>query len=473
MGHTHPQDSVRSDTQTFSGQQITVVGAGVSGISLARFAAARGASVMVSDQKSVRQEHRALFSDEGIAWEEQHSDRALQTDRLVLSSGIAPHAPLVQEALRRGIPVFGELDFLAPHLQGTLVGITGSNGKSTTTTLLGHLLQKPGRKVAVAGNVGIPLGDVAGFPWDVVVMELSSFQLHWTSSLPLHFGIITNLDPDHIDWHGSYEAYVASKMHLFNGLTSKGRIVVQRRELESVPQHYRDRTIPLSWEDASEGIVITPERAVLRQSERELLLFQRENLPLLGRHNMENSAMAMTIASFLGEDPQTIVPRLATYEPLPHRCALIGRWNDITFVDDSKGTNVAACVTALRSLEGEKVVILGGRGKGEKYDVLTAAVKDRARIAIVLGEERPRLVNALQSQNKASIVEVQDMAEAVQEAFRQALPGETVLLSPACTSWDAYANYEERGDHFARLVRAEIARRTGKMLPEGIQEVSS
>lgn len=444
--------------------RITVVGAGVSGISLGRFVAARGAQTLVSDQKNLREDQKMALAAAGILWEEGHTPRALETDLLLLSSGISPQAPLIQEARRQGIPVAGELDFLRPYLRGRLVGITGSNGKSTTTTLLGHLLQREGRSVAVAGNVGIPLGDVADQFYEVIVIELSSFQLHWSTGLPLTCGAITNLDPDHIDWHGSYEAYTTAKMNIFRGLTPAGYVVVQSKERTLIPEVYRHRALSLGWEgDAEAEIVLSSEGAVLRQHKRSMLLFPQEALSLLGRHNMENAAMAMTLAALLRESPEDLWPRLGTYKPLPHRCAFVDQWEGVTFVDDSKGTNVAASVTALRSLDGPKVVLLGGRGKGERYDALVDAVRDCARCVLVLGEERPRIVEALRKGGIAAVKEVSDMEEAVREAFSCAHPGDTVLLSPACTSWDSYENYGARGDHFTKLVKDEIARRKNRL----------
>ncbi len=441
-------------------RRITVVGAGVSGISLGRFAAVRGVQTFVSDQKILREDQKNALAEAGIPWEEGHTPRALETDLLLLSSGISPQAPLVREARDRGIAIKGELSFLGPYLRGRLVGVTGSNGKSTTVTLLGHMLQREGRAVAVAGNVGTPLGDVADRPYDIIVMELSSFQLHWSEGLPLECGAITNLDPDHIDWHGSYESYVADKMNIFRGLSPSGAIVAQSREWASLPEGERHRVLLLGEEgDPRASLVLSPRGAILRRGHGSTALFSREDLPLLGRHNEENAAMAMALAVLLGEDPEVLRPRMATYSPLPHRCAFVARWEGVTFVDDSKGTNVAASVTALRSLEGPKVVILGGRGKGESYDSLARAVKECARWALVMGEERPRLLEALRRGEVEGVKEVSGMEEAVQEAFSRALPGDTVLLSPACTSWDAYDNYGARGDHFVALVKKEMERR--------------
>lgn len=444
-------------------QRVTIVGAGVSGMSLGRFVAARGARVFVSEQKTLRDDQKCALAKAGILWEEGHTPRALEADLLLLSSGISPQAPLVREAQTRGIPVVGELDFLRPYLRGRLVGITGSNGKSTTTTLLGHLLQREGRAVAVAGNVGTPLGDVADTPHEMIVMELSSFQLHWSSGLPLECGALTNLDPDHIDWHGSYEAYVAAKMHIFSGLMPSGYVVVQAKERALIPEAYGDHILSLGWEGENPraDILLSDDGATLCRGRERMGLFPRKALALLGRHNVENAAMAMTLAVLLGENPETLWPRLGTYKPLPHRCAFVARWRDVTFVDDSKGTNVAASVTALRSLEGPKVVILGGRGKGEQYDALVCAVRDCARHTLVLGEERRRILEALRKGGVHGVKEVSGMEEAVREAFSCALPGDTVLLSPACTSWDSYANYGARGDHFVTLVREEIERREG------------
>lgn len=453
------------------GVKIGVIGAGLSGISLAFLAARKQAVVFVSDCGTFREKTAEELASRGIGFEfGGHGPRLWESDVIVLSSGISPSAQPLREAERRGIPIVGELDFVAPHLKGRLVGVTGSNGKSTTTELVGHLLKGLGEKAAAIGNIGRPLADYADSDFDFLVMELSSFQLNWASELPVEVAIVTNLDPDHLDWHGSYENYVAAKANLLRMQKPGKWAIIQERELDFFKGNPSIRRLALGWESG-----ITPGDGRIEMGDSEAILwregvsrrlFRYGNLPLLGRHNLENTAMAMAAIDLLGFDVSRAETLLASFPALPHRCEAVATIDGVNYVDDSKGTNVAASMTALRSLPGVKIVILGGQGKGEEYAPLAEAVKKHARIAIVLGAEREKIVEALRRAEYERIIPVENMEEAVEIAHRESCPGETVLLSPACTSWDAYPNYKERGKHFQRLVHAMQGGETGGDCPE-------
>lgn len=443
--------------KSLEGIRIGVVGAGLSGISLARLAARKKAGVFVSDSGARTEDAAGKMSSLGIDFEfGGHGPRLWESDMILLSSGISPASPPVKEAGKRGIPIIGELDFVAPFLKARLVGVTGSNGKSTTTALVGHLLSGLGEKAAAIGNIGRPVADYADEDLDYLVMELSSFQLHWAKDLAVEIAVVTNLDPDHIDWHGSYENYVSAKANLLRMQKPGGWAIVQQRDL----QHFKDASwvqkVALDWKQGQENgfsVRMGEKEAVLLGNRGPRLLYRYESLPLLGKHNLENAAMAMTAIELLGLDTEKAESLLASFSALPHRCEAVARIDGVDYVDDSKGTNVAASVTALGSLPGRKVVILGGKGKGEDYSPLAEAVKKHARLALVLGEEREKIVEALRRSGFQGVIPVEGMEEAVQRAYGEALPGETVLLSPACTSWDSYPNYKERGKHFQKLVR--------------------
>lgn len=442
------------------GKRITVIGAGVSGVGLAAFAASLGAQVFISADRpvadnSIREKLTAL----NISLEEKHTPRSYESECILLSSGIPPSSPAVKEARSRGMTVMGELDFLAPHLSGKILGVTGSNGKSTTTSLLGHMLKKRGFRTAVAGNIGIPLAETAGKPWDYIVVELSSFQLFWNTSLACDLAIVTNLAPDHIDWHGSYEEYIQAKK----------RILTTRKKNSPAILQLRDRTA-LEVEDAS-GAGITPfywngegdpsvfssivadegrKAAFLRQDGDEDLLFSFSDLPLLGSHNIENAAMAAGALRLL-DVRGDLGSLFEGFHGLEHRCEFVAKKGGRIYIDDSKGTNVASSATALTSIPGIKVVILGGKGKGEDYAPLAETVKNEALAAVVLGEERNKITAALAFAGFEEILQAADMEDAVRQAAE--FPGaEVVLLSPACTSWDMYPNYKKRGEHFREIV---------------------
>ena len=453
-------------------KRITVIGAGISGIALALFARKLGAEVFVSEERAVSAGAAEQLKNSGIEWEAGgHTGRAFEADALLLSSGIPPFASCVKEAGRLGLPIIGELDFVLPHIKGRVVGITGSNGKSTLTSLTGHIFQKSGFKTAIGGNIGAPLPLFTEEIYDYAVLELSSFQLHWASSLKSSVAVVTNLAPDHLDWHGTYEDYVASKAKILSLQGGSGWGIVQDRDyrgachiekesLDPARVTKPEKIIALSWaerlkSEAEGQIFMGKDAAVLRLSRKECLLFRYNDTSLLGNHNLENIAMALAITHLLDAGvPNTKVKNiLEDFNPLPHRCELAGTVNGVTYVDDSKGTNVAASVAAMTSIKGRKVVILGGKGKGEDYGLLAEAVKREAEAAVLIGEEKDRIEAALKNAGFSAVSKVDNMEAAVAQARKLARPEMVVLLSPACTSWDMYENYKKRGEHFCAIVK--------------------
>ncbi|MDO9508579.1 MAG: UDP-N-acetylmuramoyl-L-alanine--D-glutamate ligase [Thermovirgaceae bacterium] len=441
---------------------VTVVGAGVSGRSLAVLARELGYPVFVTETREIDDGARAIFKKNGISFESGgHSQRMLECDTMVLSSGVSPNADPVVLALKNGIPIVGELDFVGPHLKGSIIGVTGSNGKTTTTMLAGHLFKKAGFKAGVAGNVGSPLAEHAGIDHEVIVAELSSFQLFWAKRFRLDLAVITNIEPDHIDWHGSLEEYFRSKKKILEMLPQNGRVICQFRDLPMLfpSGDVENKAIPLVWGSRKEnrgnkGILMDEDQAVLADGGAGIKLFEYGDLPLLGRHNLENAAMSITSLSLLGGNMRSVKSSLASFKAPSHRCELVAVIDGVTYIDDSKGTNVAATVTALSSLEGKKIVILGGKGKGEDYGPLAIAVSREAAGVVLIGEEKPRIREALIKEGFWAFKEALTMKEAVETAIEMSKMGDVVLLSPACTSWDMYANYKERGDDFRRSVEA-------------------
>jgi UDP-N-acetylmuramoylalanine--D-glutamate ligase len=444
------------------GKRITIIGSGVSGKGLATLAAGLGASVFVTERKHLDEEARTLFRENDIAWEEDgHSDRACDADLVVAGSGIPPSALVVVQARKMGIPVTGELDFLAPFLRGKVIGVTGSNGKSTTTSLLGHMLTRKGYAVSVAGNIGTSLADSALREWDYIVVELSSFQLFWNSSLSCSVAVVTNLAPDHIDWHGSYEEYVRAKGRIIATQKESGMAIIQERDRTALGATLSDeRLVCFSWKNEFSGrcekAILADENSrsvYIRNGKSEEILFGFDDLPIIGRHNIENGSMAAGVLHLLGE--KSGIPSLFRgFTGLPHRCEKVAEIGGILFIDDSKGTNVASTCTALTSIDGPKAIILGGQGKGEDYAPLAETVRKEAVAAVVMGEEREKIVSALKLEGYEAIIEANGMEDAVRKAA-SALHGKgVVLLSPACTSWDMYPNYKKRGEHFKSVVLA-------------------
>ena len=444
------------------GKKISIIGAGVSGRALAELAVKLGGSVFVSDSKSIAAETEEFFSSLGISWESNgNTARALDADILVVGSGIPPKNEIVSAANEAGVPVVGELDFVYPYLNGTIIAITGSNGKTTTTSMTAYLLEKAGYNVAPCGNIGNPAAKIAEGKYDFIVMELSSFQLYWASSFRCDVAIVCNLAPDHIDWHGSYENYVDAKANIIRCLNDGGAAIFQERDALSLKVS-GEMIFPLSWGSADShkhGIYMDEKSGAAWLNNVGCSdvhkLFDFDDVKLLGTHNLENTAMSAAALALY--DIKAGKEDIASYVPPKHRCAFAGEANAVKFVDDSKGTNVAATITAMSALPGTKVIILGGQGKGEDYAPLAAAVKKYTKSAVIIGSEKEKIAKALDEAGFEKYVRAITMEEAVRAAYATASAGDTVLLSPACTSWDMYPNYGARGDDFCLAARKIIS----------------
>ncbi|MDR2780189.1 MAG: UDP-N-acetylmuramoyl-L-alanine--D-glutamate ligase [Synergistaceae bacterium] len=442
-----------SEKPAMDGTRLTVLGAGTSGISLALMARKMGAEVFVSDSSKISGHVSARLDETGISYEQEgHTENVFRGERIVVGSGFPPQAPIIAKLRERGVSPVAELDFVLPFISSRVIGVTGSNGKTTTTSLLAHLLSASGAKCAAAGNIGSPIADFAGVDLEYIALELSSFQLYWADSASLAGAIVTNLAPDHIDWHGSYENYAASKARILSFVRDEGFSIIQKRDEKTLGSR-GSGNYSLSWDEPREPRTISLS-AVEKNAEMdgaELFRFCETNL--IGAHNMENTAMAMAAIKLLGLDAESARASLASYEAPPHRCRLVlTAESGVRYIDDSKGTNIAASSAAMSSIEGPHIVILGGRGKGEDYSGLLEPLRKYARFAVLIGEEANEIAAALKNGGYTNFLESGDLESAVKFASRMARRGDSVLLSPACTSWDAYKNYGERGEHFAALV---------------------
>jgi UDP-N-acetylmuramoylalanine--D-glutamate ligase len=442
-----------SEKPVMDGMRIAVLGAGTSGISLALMARGLGADVFVSDCAKIAGALLARLDEAGVSYEQEgHTEKVLSRDMVVVGSGFPPHAPIIAKLGERGVSPVGEVDFVMPFIRSRVIGVTGSNGKTTTASMLTCLISAAGAKCRAAGNIGNPIAGFAGSDLDYIVLELSSFQLHWTKSASLAGAVVTNLASDHIDWHGSYENYTASKARILSFVGDGGFSIIQKRDRNTLG-YSGGENYSLSWDGARETRAISlsaaEKNAVMDGG--ELFCFGETNL--IGAHNMENTAMAMAAVKLLGLDTKPARASLASYEAPPHRCKLVlTTKNGVKYIDDSKGTNIAASSAAMSSIEGPHIVILGGRGKNEDYAGLIEPLRKFARYAVLIGEEADKIAAALERGGYKDFLKTGGMESAVEIASEMASPGDSVLLSPACTSWDAYKNYGERGEHFASLV---------------------
>ena len=445
-----------------------VMGLGVTGLSCVRHLAPRTAHLCVTDSRAQPPGAAVLAAD----WPDVEcrfggfdEARITTADLVAVSPGIPADDPVLESARAAGVDVAGDVELFARAASGSVAGITGTNGKSTVTTLLGAILEAAGRRVAVGGNLGTPALDLlVEAPRDGYVLELSSFQLDLVSHLELACAAVLNLSPDHLDRYPSLEAYAASKRRIYE----HARVAVFNADDPATvpPETFRGRRIgvragspgPAEW-----GLVDRAGAAPLLQSPDGPLLAMDE-LPMAGRHNGFNALAAMAMADALGVPAREVAAAVRRHVPLPHRCTPVAEAGGIRWIDDSKATNIGACRAALLGLDedrGNLILIAGGLGKGADFRELRAAVENRVRAAVLIGADAPAIEQALAG--ACRIERAGSMDEAVARAADLAVPGDRVLLAPACASFDMFASYGERGDAFAAAVRR---------LPE-MQEVPS
>ena len=442
-------------------KNVLVLGLGRSGMAAATLLQRDGARVVVRDESDgdALQERASRLRELGVQVElGNRFDAAAQFDLAVVSPGIDPERPIVQELADKKTPVLSELELAYRFCLCPVVAITGTNGKTTTTELVTAMLQNCGKRAMAAGNIGYALSNAAeqSAGLDALVAEVSSFQLEKVERFRPDIGVWLNLTPDHLDRHGSMEEYARAKARLFTNQTRDDVAVVSTRALawaRLVGCEFRGRLITMSttseqadlWLDSADSQAIwcwLPEcrGIVLRMDETQLR----------GRHNAENIMATIATGIAMGLPVRQICEAIRDYCPQPHRCEFVAEVKGVTYINDSKATNVDAVEKALRSLPGEVVLIAGGRDKALDFTAIKEVIARKVKLAVVIGEAQEKICaawgDAVPCQRAAG------MAEAVAVAARAAQAGETVLLSPACSSFDMFQNYEHRGEEFKRHV---------------------
>ena len=458
------------------GARVTVVGGARSGLSVARLLQRHGADVFLSDHAPAEAGVAEALEADGVASEfGGHTARALDADWLVLSPGVPSTTPLVQSALRQKRPVYAEIEVASWFCPGPIVAVTGSNGKTTTTSLIAHLFETAGRKHVVAGNIGFPLSDyVDDLDEDTaVVLEVSSFQLDHIATFRPTVAVLLNITPDHLDrYDHDFGRYAAAKYRLFANLQPGDWLVTSWDDQpvrEHVHQWSAQRGLVPVWFSADDeptpGAFVRDGQIVLALSASGADpgasptpedLMSTSELALRGRHNLYNSLASAIVARAMEIRSDVVRESLTSFEGVPHRLETVRTVNGVRFVNDSKATNVNAVWYALESFppsEGKVVLIAGGRDKGNDYDPLVRLVEERVKGIVAIGEGADA-VEAAFAEHTGSVARADSMEEAIQYAQLMAEPGDTVLLSPACASFDMFDNYEDRGDTFKRLVHA-------------------
>jgi UDP-N-acetylmuramoylalanine--D-glutamate ligase len=366
---------------------------------------------------------------------------------VVVSPGV-PHLPELTQAELAGVEVIGELELASRFIEASIVAIGGTNGKSTTTTLVGDMFNAAGLKTFVGGNLGIPCAEAVDGNYDVVVFEVSSFQLERAPSFQPRVSVLLNITEDHLDRYPSFLAYAEAKGNAFAAQNADDFAIIPEADEDCRRQAKRGNAQLLSF--GSYGDYVVSGRTVTETRSGEV--FDLEHSALHGRHNLENAAAAIAAVRALDLKPSAVRQALSAFRPLPHRMARVASVRGVTFYDDSKGTNVGASVTALRGLSEERgVLIAGGRDKQGAYEPLVSALEAKGRAVIVLGEAAERIALAVGS--RVPLERAVDMDDAVNKAFALAQPGDAVLLSPACSSFDMFQSYADRGDRFVSSVQ--------------------
>lgn len=432
---------------------VVVVGLGTSGVAACRLLASRGARVVGTDAKkadAVSSEVRAL-ADVGVTLVLGGHAGAplLEADLVVVSPGVPVWADLTA-AEKKGTRIWGEVELAVQALakDAPIVAIGGTNGKSTTTSLVGELLERSGRKVFVGGNLGEPLAAHADESFDVVVLEVSSFQMERVEAFRPKVGVLLNISPDHLDRYSSEMEYAAAKGNAFVRQTEDDVAVVPVDDPVCLAEARRGRARVITFGGQSADVRVTPD-AIIDGS----VVYERRKISLEGGHNALNVAAALAAVRPFAIDPQVVADVLATFRGLPHRMAFVRELGGVRYYDDSKGTNVGATVTAIRGVREEKIVLIaGGRDKGGSYEPLALAVRDKGRAAVLIGESRELVRDAIGDAVPVHLAS--SMEEAVTIAADLAREGDAVVLSPACSSFDMFRDYKDRGDAFVRAVLA-------------------
>jgi UDP-N-acetylmuramoylalanine--D-glutamate ligase len=441
-------------------KRCVVVGMAATGMAAAKFLTKQGAAVIVSEQKSEREMGPSLKKLRSLEAEVEvgghTSETFLSADLIVLSPGVDPRIPPLEQAREKGIPIVSEVELASWFLNAPMIAITGTNGKSTTTALIGHILSAWGKRVFVGGNIGIPLTQhlLQHKGADYVVAEISSFQLEATISFKPWIALLLNLGEDHLTRHPTLASYAAAKARIFFNQGPEDWAVVNADDaaVKALIPQIRAQVVPFSRERArGHGVWLEYRDTIVYQNTVEEELFSLARVRIKGMHNRENIMAAVAAAEICAVPHKVIQAALESFTGLEHRLELVGEWGGVSVYNDSKATNVASAVTALESLEPPLILLAGGRDKGGDYAPLRRAMEERVKAVILMGEAKDRMQEALQGAIPIHLVG--GMKEGVKVAWRLAREGDTILLSPACSSFDMFENFEQRGRIFKEIVR--------------------
>lgn len=442
--------------QDFSGQRVVVIGAGLSGQALVRYLVSRGASVALSDLRQ-QDQIAGLETLAGLPVRFDFGGHDLdlfeQADLIAVSPGVPLDCPPLKLAASCNIPLLGEVEIAAAEIDAPIIGITGTNGKSTTTSLIGEIMQAWGKRVFVGGNIGTPLVEACEGSYDILAVELSSFQLETIKKFHPRFGLLLNLSSDHLDRYPDLHSYYLAKLELFRNMEASDFAILNADDPEvcRLTESVKATKVWFSAKgQAVQGLVRQNDSLCWNWNGASIRL-PLAKLQLSGEHNVENAMAALIPALLQGCDAELAWDAVCRFTGLEHRMQLVRRLNGVSWYNDSKGTNVGSVVKSLSGLCAPVTLIAGGKDKGGEYAPLRSLVEEKVGNLILIGEAASRIASELSGTSEIRLAAT--LAAAVEQAYEVTPAGGTVLLSPACSSFDMFKNYAERGQEFARLVQ--------------------
>ena len=441
-------------------KRIVVLGAGESGAGAAVLARKQGFDVFVSDMGEIKPEYKQMLNDHGIRWEEKkHTEELiLNANEVIKSPGIPDKAPIIQKLKAQHTPVISEIEFAGRYTDAKMICITGSNGKTTTTMLIYHILKNGGLNVGLAGNVGKSLAlQVAEEKHDYYVVELSSFQLDGMTEFKADIAILLNITPDHLDrYNYNFQNYIDSKFRITQNQTAKDAFIfwnddpVIQEELKK--RDIQSTLYPFALQREEKTKAFIENEQLIINTLNNVFTMPATELSLKGMHNTYNSMAAGLTASIVNIRKESIRQSLQEFQGVEHRLEYVATVKNVKYINDSKATNVNSCWYALQSMKTPVILILGGTDKGNDYTEIEELVKEKVSGLIFLGVDNSKLHEFFDGKVE-NIADAHSMEECVNTAYKMAKPGETVLLSPCCASFDLFQNYEDRGKQFKSCVR--------------------
>jgi len=441
---------------------ILVLGSGESGVGSALLAKSKGLSVFVSDSNMIEKKYKELLLNNDIQFEENGHEQAnkLNVDYVIKSPGIPDTAAIIKKFVLKQTQIISEIEFASKFTDATIIGVTGSNGKTTTATIIYEILKSENIDVDIAGNIGVSFASkVAASNTKNYVLELSSFQLDGIIDFNPHIAIMTNLSPDHLDrYNNSFENYINSKFNIIKNQSEKDYFIYDLEDVKIVEfiknnnHKIKSNLLPFSTTKTKDSVTYLEDKNIISIINKNKIIMPTNNFPLIGTHNLKNAMAATTVANLLKIRKETIRKSLEHFQAVEHRLEHVLKINKVNYINDSKATNVNAAYYALDSMQSSTVWIVGGIDKGNKYEELFSLVNEKVKAIICLGKDNKKIFENFENLVEY-ITEVKSMSEAVKEAYSIAKSNDNVLLSPACASFDLFKNYEDRGEQFKAEVR--------------------